>query len=178
MREQFLKYHYTLEKGDNIAPIITDINKFGGESARAAYCGNTIGYFCEQAGVQVIDFRPELMSLAANWGRKGKIVWDGFNGWRGAARQPADDEIWVLHFMWNGRNHVGMVTECHGGLRFITGEGNTSENKVRIIGSTAYQRPAQTRAMPYRQGIFATKERYNTVGLLKIVKFKVKVWKP
>ena len=178
MKAEFLKHHYTLERGDNNAPVITLINKFGGEGARAPYCGNTIGYFCEQSGVQVIDFKPELMSLAANWGRKGKVVWDGFNGWRTAQRQPADDEIWVLHFFWEKRNHVGMVVECHGGLRFVTGEGNTSEKMVRVLGDTKYQRPSQTKAMPYRQGIFVSKERYNTTGLVRVVKFKVKIWKP
>jgi hypothetical protein len=142
---------------------------------------------CKEAGLELVDVPITQMGLARNWKRYGKTVWDSNNGWRvGAKKQPGLDEIYVLYFNWNGRGHVGVALWYHGGINYITGEGNTSNAKVRrkkygelvnplmssaelFVPYATYKGKAQ-----YKQGIFAYKERYNTKGLVAVVSIRTK----
>lgn len=121
------------------------------------------------------------MGLARNWRRHGEIIWDSYNGWKqGTNRTAKEDEILVVLFNWNGRNHVGVVLQSHGGLNFITGEGNTSDIRVRKIECAevnAVNISDRNKQKLYvktvnKRGIFATKERYTTVGLQAVIRYK------
>lgn len=76
------------------------------------------------------------MPLAWNWRKSECIVWDVRNGWRSKARQlPACDEIFVVLFRRSdGGYHVGVALWFHGGLNFVTGQGNTSNWRARAGG--------------------------------------------
>lgn len=188
LRAIYKRYNGTFEVGENNHPTITEINRWINLPRTSAYCGSTIVWMCKEAGLELVDIPITKMGLAYNWKRYGKTLWDISNGWRpGAKKLPADDEIYVLYFNWNGRGHVGVVLWYHGGVNFITGEGNTSNAKVRRKKygelNEAVMPPPMELYVPYktvkgvpqyRQGIFAYKERYRTQGLVAIVSVQVK----
>jgi hypothetical protein len=190
LREVYRKHNGTFEQGENTHPTIANINAWIDLPKKSAYCGSTIVWMCKEAGLELVDVPITKMGLARNWKHYGKVKWDSYNGWRaGVKHEPAADEIFVLYFNWNGRGHVGVALWYHGGINYITGEGNTSNAKVRKkkygmlsegLPSVAelYVPAVMRNGKPvYRQGIFAYKERYQTKGLTAIVAVKVKVVK-
>lgn len=132
----------------------------------------------QKAGLRV-DIPEKEMGLARNWRRHGDIVWDEYNGWKvGQQRTPKANEVFIILFNWNGRNHVGVVLQSHGGINFIAGEGNTSDIRVRkiefaeinAVGTKNRQKLYVQTAN--KRGIFSTKERYATVGLQAVIRYK------
>lgn len=187
LREVYRKHNGTFENGNNNHPTITQINKWIDLPRTSPYCGSTIVWMCKEAGLELVDIPITKMGLAKNWKKYGRVVWDSSNGWRPSAKKvPNGDEIYVLYFNWNGRGHVGVALWYHGGINYITGEGNTSNAKVRrraygelinpqLPPSQLYVPFTLYKGKPlYRQGIFAFKERYNTSGLIAVVAVKVK----
>lgn len=185
LRVVFQKHNGTFEIGENNHPTITQINKWIELPKASPYCGSTIVYMCKEAGLELVDLPITKMGLAKNWKKYGTTVWDSYNGWRGK-KQPGPNEIYVLLFNWNGRYHVGVALYFHGGINYITGEGNTSNAKVRrkkygklvspaLPPAELYVPYVVVRGKPqYRQGIFAYKERYATKGLVAVISIKVK----
>ena len=179
LKKFYLKHNYTYEKtnkNDNL--LVQEINKFVYQDPRAAYCGSAIYYIVTKSGYE-IEIPKVKSPVARNWGLYGEVVWSNYSGWKSTQRKPNCDEIFVVLFTWNGRNHCGLLLESHGGLNLITGEGNTSDSKVRNVQYLYYDNTKEKRKdvfIPYKknQGFFAAKERYNTAGLVKIIKYKVK----
>ncbi len=164
-------------KNDN--PVILAMNKDFRINPISAYCGVSLYYLCKQAGFE-LDIPKKEAPVARNWGLHGEVVWSQYNGWKeGTKRTPSKDEIFVILFNYNGRNHVGVILAFHGGLNFVTGEGNTSDTGVRKTGFEYFNNSVSKRKDIYmlklgRQGIYSCKERYNPVGLYKIIKYKIK----
>lgn len=165
-------------RNDN--PTIYGFNKRMGSPANAPYCGNSLYMLCREAGFH-LEIPKYAAPAARNWKRWGTIVWDRYNGWKpGMTHTPKSDEIFVVVFNWNGQNHVGVALQFHGGINFITGEGNTSGSKVRdsqsellnLVGKP--QPPAiYIRTYETRQGIWSRKQRYGEAGLVAVVAYKI-----
>ena len=162
------------------------INTETGYPKNAAYCGIILYNLCKKAGFN-LEIPRSQAGMARNWRRYGEVVWDSYNGWKpGANKVPGCNEIFIVAYNWNGQNHVGAALYFHGGINFITGEGNTGMEKVRtpahtqtdFVGkSTAkidgvYVKVKVIRGKP-QQGIFLGKERYATAGLVHIIKYVV-----
>jgi hypothetical protein len=181
---EFERIGVIYEQGDNSHPVIRSINAYTKSAKKAAYCGSTIGWICANAGIEVQGMPTSLMSVAKNWERQGEVVWHNNKGWTTITHVPQCDEIFVMFFTW-GSNHVEIATQFHGGLNFIDGAGNTSNSKVRKpafgkLNAVRLSRKERIKAgiyvpMPKREGIFAHKERYQEIGLVKILKFKVRI---
>lgn len=179
MKATYDKYHFTTElTKNNDHPLIYEINTAIGLPKKAHYCGSTIVFMLEKSGLRT-SIPEREMGLARNWRKHGEIVWDAYNGWKqGTQRTPKSDEIFIVLFNWNGRNHVGVVLQSHGGINFITGEGNTSDIRVRKIEcaetNAVNTKNRQKLYVPTtnKRGIFSTKERYATVGLQAVIRYK------
>lgn len=180
IKRLYIKYNYTYEltsKNDN--PLFTKINKSFRIHLQSSYCGSSLYYLCNEAGFD-LEIPKAKAPVARNWGLYGEVVWSQYNGWKAnVSRTPKKDEIYVLLFNNNGRYHVGVILEFHGGINFITGEGNTSDTFVRTkdylyLDNTKVKRKDIYIVRNKRQGLFAGKERYNTKGLYKIIRYTVK----
>lgn len=179
--EVFKKYDGTLEnpKLNNSHPVITQINQSFGIWSRSHYCGTSLYYICKEAGLSLPIPRSQALR-AVNWRKYGTIVWDPVHGWKsGVSRTPLPSQLFILVFNWNGQNHVGVALAFHGGLKFITGEGNTSEAGVRkpefAFTDFAPLTPPKTAFIPQAnvEGIWMRKERYNTRALVAVVAYDV-----
>lgn len=127
-----------------------------------------------------IEIPKSKAPFARNWGIYGETIWSQYNGWKIPItdRTPKNDELFIIVFQWNGRFHTTVMLENHGGFNFITGEGNTSDSKVRKKEYLYFNNISAKRNdiyIPYlkRQGIFAAKERYNVNGVYKIIRYKI-----
>lgn len=180
LKEVYLKYNGIYElTGRNDNSVITTINKSYRIPLNSAYCGTSLYYFCIEAGF-TLDIPKSKAPVARNWGLYGETIWTVYNGWKvNAKHTPEEDEIFVLLFNHNGSNHITCILDYHKDLYYITGEGNTSDIKVRKQEYLYYNNVISKRKDIYiasyrRQGIFAGKERYKTIGMYKIIKYKVR----
>lgn len=181
LKQIWKKYDGILEnpRSENSNPVIASINQKMGVWSRAHYCGSALYVFGKEAGFNW-DIPKSQAPRAANWKNYGEVVWNKFSGWKpNATKIPAWDEVYILFFNWNGQNHVGVALEFHGGINFITGEGNTSGIGVRILteATTNYvDKPKSKRiyiSNSQSEGIWMRKERYQTSALVAIIKYKV-----
>lgn len=180
IKKVYRKYNATYElTGRNDNPLIITINKSFRIHLQSAYCGSSLYYLCNEAGFD-LEIPKSKAPVARNWGLYGETIWSQYNGWKqGVSKTPRTNEIYVLLFNNNGRYHVGVILEFHGGINFITGEGNTSDSSVRTNDYLYYDNTKTNRRDIYlvkkgRQGLFAGKERYNSKGLYKIIRYTVK----
>lgn len=180
LREVYLKYNLVYElTGRNDNNVIHTINKSYRIPLNSAYCGTSLYYLCTEAGF-ILDIPKSKAPVARNWGLYGETVWSVYNGWKiGADHKPKEDEIFVLLFNYNGSNHITCILDYHKDLYYITGEGNTSDIKVRKQEYLYYNNINNKRKDIYitsyrKQGIFAGKERYKSSGMYKIIKYKVR----
>jgi hypothetical protein len=180
--KEFERIGIIYENGDNNHPVIKSINEYTKVHSKAAYCGSTIGWICHNAGIEVQGMPVSMMPLASNWAKQGEEVWHHSKGWKTIKHTPECDEIFVMLFRWSS-NHVEIALQFHGGLNFIDGAGNTSNSKVR---KKPFEKSDLTKSknkagvyIPSTkriEGIYVYKERYRTMGLIKILKFKVKFY--
>jgi len=180
LKEVYLKYNEIYEyTGKNDNPVIKNINASYKIPLNSAYCGSSLYFLCKEAGFE-LEIPKSKAPVARNWGLYGEVVWSAYNGWKSnVSHKPNSDEIFVLLFNYNGANHITCILDVHKDLYYITGEGNTSDIKVRKKEFLYYNNILSKRKDIYipsykRQGIFAGKERYSSNGMYKIIKYKVK----
>lgn len=180
LKTVYLRYNETYElTGRNDNPVIKKINNSFKINPVSAYCGSSLYYLCMEAGFE-LNIPKSQSPIARNWSKHGEVVWSSYNGWKvGKEHKPKPNEIFVLLFNYNGQNHITVILDIHGDLNYITGEGNTSDSKVRKKEYLYYNNIKAKNKNIYivnkkRQGIFAGKERYHSSAMSMIIKYQVK----